>query len=97
MLRDFIIQVLKNHLRELQHRFHVASLSIFGSIARGDERPESDLDVLVSFEGPSTFDGYMDLKFFLEDLVNRKVDLVTEKAVPPRLKAVIEKDLIHVS
>ncbi len=97
MLKDMIIQLLKKHLYDLKHRFHVSSLSIFGSIARGEEKPESDLDVLVSFDGPGTFDGYMDLKFFLEDLVKRKVDLVTEKAVSPRLKAIIEKDLIRVS
>lgn len=97
MLKDFVIQLLKRHLQDLKLRFHVASLSIFGSVARGEEKPDSDLDVLVTFDGPSTFDGYMDLKFFLEDLLKRKVDLVKEKGVSPRLKAVIEKDLIRVS
>jgi hypothetical protein len=97
MLKDVVIQLLKRHLQDLKRRFHVSSLFIFGSVARGEEKPDSDLDVLVSFDGPGTFDGYMDLKFFLEDLVKRKVDLVTEKGVSPRLKAVIEKDLIRVS
>jgi predicted nucleotidyltransferase len=97
MLKDSIVQLLKKHLQDLKRRFHVSSLFIFGSIARGEEKPDSDLDILVSFDGPSTVDAYMDLKFFLEDLLKRKVDLVTEKGVSPRLKAVIEKDLIRVS
>ncbi len=97
VLKDTIIQLLKRHLQELKRRFRVSSLFIFGSVARGEEKSDSDLDVLVSFDGPGTFDTYMDLKFFLEDLIKRKVDLVTEKGVSPRLKVVIEKDLIRVS
>ena len=96
-MRDLVVQLLRPHLQDLKHRFHVSSLCIFGSVARGEEKPDSDLDVLVSFDGPSTFDGYMDLKFFLEDLMNRKVDLLTEKGVRPKLRAVIEKDLIRIA
>ncbi|MCK4600462.1 nucleotidyltransferase family protein [Candidatus Bipolaricaulota bacterium] len=74
----------------------VKSLALFGSLARGDAGPESDVDILVEFQGPSTFDRYMDLKFFLEELLNRPVDLVTRKALKPRLRPYVEKEAIYV-
>jgi len=62
----------------------------------GVEREDSDLDVLVMFEeGQKTFDNYMDLKFYLENLFGRKVDLVTEKALKPQLKDIIMKDVVY--
>jgi predicted nucleotidyltransferase len=59
--------------------------------------PESDVDMLVSFAGPATFDGYMDLKAFLEDLLGRSVDLVTSGALKPALRSRIASDLVHVA
>ena len=61
-------------------------MAIFGSVAREEARPDSDVDFLVEFRGPATFNGYMDLKFFLEDLLGRPVYLVTRKSIRPRLK-----------
>ena len=78
-------------------RLNVERLSIFGSHARGDARDDSDVDVLVRFTGPATFSGYMDLKFLLEDLWERKVDLVTEKAVRPELRQRIESEAVRVA
>jgi hypothetical protein len=60
-------------------------------------REGSDVDVLVEFDGPATFDHYMDLKFFLENLFGTRVDLVTREAVKPRMRPSIEKELIHVA
>jgi predicted nucleotidyltransferase len=74
--------------------FGVRSLGLFGSFARGDETSESDLDFLVEFERKS-FDGYMDLKFFLEDLFDRHVDLVLADGIKPRLRATILGEAIH--
>ena len=59
--------------------------------------PGSDLDFLVEFEGRAGFDKYMDLKFFLEDLLDAKVDLVTRKALKSRLRPYIEKEAINVA
>jgi predicted nucleotidyltransferase len=69
----------------------VKSMAIFGSVARDEARPDSDVDILVEFLEPATFNGYMDLKFFLEDLLGRPVDLVTRKSIRPRLKTRIER------
>jgi len=74
--------------------FGVRSLSLFGSWARGDETAESDLDFVVEFERKS-FDAYMDLKFFLEELFDRPVDLVLSDGIKPRLRAAILQEAVH--
>ena len=92
-----IIQLLRQHRDELRKRFGVKSLAVFGSVARGEARPDSDVDILVEFEGRATFDRYMGLKFFLEDLLGRRVDLVTRKALKPRLRPYVEQEAIYVT
>ena len=77
-------------LPELRVRFGVRDLSVFGSVARDEATAASDIDLLVDFEGPATFDGFMGLKLFLEDTLGVKVDLVTRAALKPRLKSRIE-------
>ena len=74
--------------------FGVRSLSLFGSSARGEDTPESDLDFVVEFEKKS-FDSYMDLKLFLEELFDRPVDLVLADGIKPKLRAAILRDAIH--
>ena len=75
----------------------VASLSLFGSVARGDSTDDSDIDLLVRFDGRASFDRYMDLKLFLEDLLGRRVDLVTEQALREEIRAHVEQDLLRVA
>ena len=75
----------------------VSSLSVFGSVARGEARPDSDVDLLVDFDWPATFDRYMQLKFFLEDLLKRKVDLLTRQGIRPALRTFIEQDARRVT
>lgn len=75
----------------------VTSLSLFGSVARGDATETSDIDLLVSFDGRATFDRFMDLKLFLEDLLGRRVDLVTEKALREEIRALVEQELLGVA
>lgn len=97
MNRNQVISLLSNHREEILRRFSVHRLSVFGSAARDEMRAGSDVDMLVEFQGPATFDGYMNLKFYLEDLFGTKVDLVTIDAVKPRMRPIIEKDLINVA
>lgn len=83
-------------LRSQRARFDelgVKRLGIFGSFARGEARPDSDLDVLVEFER-TTFDGYMDLKFYLEDLFGRRIDLVLADRIKPLLRERILSEVI---
>ncbi|VVB92395.1 Nucleotidyltransferase domain protein [uncultured archaeon] len=71
-------------------KFGVKRIGLFGSYLRNEQKPTSDIDILVEFEkGKITFDNYMELKFFLEDLFKIKVDLVMEDAIKPDLKPYI--------
>jgi len=96
MKREEVIFLLAKYRQELQ-RFGVKSLALFGSVARGDARPDSDIDFIVEFEGKATFDGYMNLKLFLEGVLKNRVDLVTRKAIKPRLRPHIEEEAVYVA
>lgn len=85
-----VMDCISNHLAAIRE-FEVYSLALFGSVARNEATANSDLDFLVEFSGPATFHGYMGLKFFLEDLFDRSVDLVIKKD----LKAVIRDTVIE--
>ena len=97
MKKNKILEILRGHRDELRKRFGVKSLAVFGSVARGEAGPESDVDILVEFEGRATFDRYIGLKFFLEDLLGRRVDLVTRKALKPRMRPYVEREAIYVT
>jgi predicted nucleotidyltransferase len=97
MNRDQVLATLNSRREEIMRRFEVRHLGIFGSCARGEMRPDSDIDVLVEFEGPATFDGYVGLQTYLEELFGLKVDLATEAMIKPRLRRHIEKDLLRVA
>jgi len=91
--RDEIIGKLEEN-RETIRRLGVRRLGIFGSYAKGEQTAGSDIDFLVEFE-KKTFDNYMDLKFFLEDLFGCRVDLVIADAVKPRLRKPIFEETIY--
>lgn len=76
----------------IRSRFGVRRIGIFGSCVSGKETPDSDIDVLVEFDR-KTFDNYMGLKFFLEDQLGKKVDLVIAEAVKPALREYILKEV----
>jgi len=91
-----VLTLLRQHESILEERFGVKRIGVFGSFVRGEERPESDLDVLVVFQkDEETFDHYMDCKFYLEDLFDRHVDLVIEDTIKSRLKGPIMSEVIY--
>jgi predicted nucleotidyltransferase len=91
------LSLLREHETVLKSRFGVERIGIFGSFARGEERPESDIDVLVAFrKGEKTFDNFMGIKFYLEDLFGRKIDLVTEAALKPLIRDPILAEVVYV-
>ena len=89
--------ILTEHKQDIHEQFLVRQISIFGSRARGEDTPTSDVDILVELEQPVGWE-IVDLHRYLERLLNLKVDLVTQGAVirKPRLWRSIQKDLIHV-
>ena len=97
MNKNEILEILRTHRDELRKRFGVKSLAVFGSVARGEAGPESDVDILVEFESSPGFDGYMALKFYLEDLLGRKVDLVMKSALKPWARDVVLREKVDVT
>jgi uncharacterized protein len=80
--------------RDTIRSFGVRRLGLFGSVARGEATSSSDLDFVVEFESKS-FDAYMDLKRFLEQLFECSVDLVLTDMIKPRLRATILAEALH--
>jgi hypothetical protein len=96
MRREEVLTTLKAH-RDVFIRFGVKSLRLFGSTARDEMRPDSDVDLLVAFESTPTFSEYMKLQIFLEDLLGVSIDLVTESGLRDRVRPYVERDAIRVA
>lgn len=94
MTREDIMDLLRENKESLDS-FGVRRLALFGSRAREDAQPGSDLDFIVEFEKKS-FDAYMDLKFFLEELFGASVDLVLANTIKPRLRDRILEEAVDV-
>lgn len=80
----------------LRQRYGVVDLALFGSVVHDQASPDSDIDVLVTFDGPATSDRYFGVLFYLEDLLGCEVDLVTNKALRKELRPYIEREAEHV-
>ena len=81
-----ILAEIRKHTSELK-AYGVKKVGIFGSFVHSGQHAKSDIDILVDFgRGHKTFDNYMGLKFYLERLFHRKVDLVIKDALKPRIK-----------
>lgn len=91
---DHVIRLLRTAAPEIEKKFGVRKIGIFGSAARGEAGPDSDIDVLVKLEDP-TFDRYMDLKFFLEDLFGRPCDLVLEDSLKQGVRSQALREVLY--
>jgi predicted nucleotidyltransferase len=96
MDRQTILDRLTAEAPGLRKKYGVKSLSVFGSMARGDDHEGSDVDVLITFDGSATFRRFMGLKLDLEEMFGRPVDLATPDTLRPEIRPAVEKDLIHV-
>lgn len=92
-----IIKLLKDHRSILKEEYGVVDMAIFGSYARNEADKSSDIDIIVDLkESSTTFNNFMNLKFYLEDISGQKVDLLTKKSIRRELKQSILKEAIHV-
>ncbi len=84
--------------REQIKSFGVVQIGLFGSFVRDEQRPDSDIDLLVDYEtGQASFKNLMHLAFFFEDSLHRKIELVTPKSLSSRLKKYIAKEIEYVA
>jgi uncharacterized protein len=96
MDKHHAIKILSDSKNELAKRYGVLELALFGSTARNTASPQSDIDVLVTFDGRATAKRYFGVQFYLEDLLGCPVDLVTDKALRPEFRPYIERDKVNV-
>ncbi len=82
-----IKEILKKNKTYIKTNYYVQEIGVFGSFIRSEQSKKSDIDILVEFEdGHKDFFNYMRLKYYLEDVFGKKVDLVMKKAIKPELK-----------
>ena len=95
MTRDDIMHRIREH-DDFLILHGIKRIGLFGSYARGEQREDSDIDLLVEFdEGKKSFDNFMDLSFFLEDILGKRIDLLTLESVSQFMRPYIEKDVYY--
>lgn len=93
MTREEIQQTIKHYLSQ----FPISRIGLFGSFARNEDQPDSDIDILVTFEEPISLFTLVKIHRELSELLQRKVDIVSEKYLHPRLKEAVQKDLVIIA
>jgi len=91
-----IEKILKENKAILAERFKVKEIGIFGSYVRGEQQEKSDVDILVSFYEPISLFEFMDMEEFLTQILGVKVDLVSKKALKPRIGKYILEEVIYI-
>lgn len=93
---DEVKEIIQKHKKELKEKYGVKEISIFGSLVREEAREDSDVDILVEFEKPIGFFKFLELEEYLSDLIGRKVDLVSKKALKPHIGKYILEEVVTV-
>lgn len=91
-----ILETLKINKAKLVQKYPISELGIFGSFARGDFNEQSDIDILVDFDGKIDGYNYIRLAHEFEDLFKQKIDMVSRRSIKPQYLPFVEKNLIHV-
>ena len=89
------LELLAQHKAHLARRFGVSGLALFGSTARGNAGPGSDVDILITFDEPATSERFFGVQFYLANLLGCPVDLATEKALRRELRPYVEREAVH--
>ena len=96
MNRNEVLEMLRTHKPILTERFGVTGLALFGSFARDQASEASGVDILVRFARPATSATYFGVHFYIEDMLGRTVDLVTDKALRAELHPYVEREAVDV-
>lgn len=93
---ETIINQIKRVKPQLVEKFHVKEIGIFGSYVRGEQRPPSDIDILVEFSQPIGLFTFLDLEDYLKKVLGKKVDLVSKKALKPYIGEKILRETLYI-
>ena len=96
LTRDEALRQLRKHKPELVRQFGVTTLALVGSTARDEATEDSDIDLLVRFDRPTTSKAFFGVQFYVEDLLERPVDLISEKFLPENRRPYYLADAIYV-
>ena len=96
MDRDEVLTLIRAHKSVLAQCFGVSDLALFGSTVCNEAAADSDIDILGRFDGLVTSTCYFVVQFYLEDLMGRPIDLITDKVPRPELRPYIEGEAVHV-
>ncbi len=88
-----IKKILQNQKPDLEKRFHIKKIGVFGSYIRNEQKKRSDVDILVDFSKPIGLD-FIELGYYLEDILGIKVDLVTPRAIRKQMKPTILREVV---
>ena len=94
MTQKKVLEILKKEKEIIAKKYGVNTIAIFGSFARGENKESSDIDIVVDM--PSSFENFFDLKYYLEEKLNKKVDLIKKKNLRAFIKKSIQKELLYV-
>lgn len=94
---DEIKTILKTHKKALKEKYHVKEIGIFGSFVRGEAKEDSDVDILVEFEKAIGLFKFLELEEYISHLIDKKVDLVSKKALKPNIGNFIYKEIVMIS
>ena len=97
MKRSDVLRILHEKRSELAEKYGVKSLALFGSVARDEAHPDSDVDLLVEFDRPVGLFAFIGLQQFIETLLGCKVDLGTPRSLKPRVKERVLQEAINVA
>lgn len=94
-IKQEVLAKLEKELPLLREKYEIRTIGLFGSVSRGEDTPESDIDLLYTFQnGAISLERFLDLADHLEHLFGRKVELVSEKWLSSYLRPYVEKDVI---
>ena len=95
MNKEEILKMIRENKGKIKE-FGVKRIGIFGSFVKDTATEKSDIDIIVEFEeGKKNFENFINLAFFLEEILGRKIDLLTPESISPYIKPYIEKEVIY--
>ncbi len=93
---DDIKDILEKNKDNLRRKFKIKEIGLFGSYVRGEQKESSDIDILVEFEETPTLLEFVELENYLTELLGVKVDLVMKRALKPKIKETVLKEVVYI-